>query len=217
MLKKIIDYIRRNKLKGVKFILIRLSKKLPNYILSRKFKSCGKDFYMEKYIKIFNPQYIEIGNKFRAYYGARIECIDKYRGKKFNPKLVIGDNVIINNFIHIGVLNEVRIDDNVLFGSKIFISDHNHGDYGKSFHSSPNEVPVKRELHSAGKVHIKENCWIGENVTILPNVTIGKGSVIGSNSVVSADIPDYSIAVGSPAKVVKKYDFNLSKWEKFNG
>lgn len=53
-------------------------------------------------------------------------------------------------------------------------------------------------------VSIEDDVWLGYNVTVLPGVTIGKGSVIGAGSVVCSDIPPYSIAVGNPAKVIKR-------------
>lgn len=62
------------------------------------------------------------------------------------------------------------------------------------------------------KVVIGDNVWIGDNSVILPGVEIGKGSIIGANSVVTKSIPDYSIAVGIPARLVKKYDFQMERW-----
>ena len=61
-------------------------------------------------------------------------------------------------------------------------------------------------------VHIGENVWVGAGTVIVPGVTIGKNSVIGAGSVVTKDIPDYSVAVGNPAKVIKRYDINKQKW-----
>lgn len=61
---------------------------------------------------------------------------------------------------------------------------------------------------------IGDGTWIGTNVVIVGNVHIGKNCVIGANSVVSTNIPDYSVAVGSPAKVVKRYNFENKQWEK---
>ncbi len=62
-------------------------------------------------------------------------------------------------------------------------------------------------------VVIGNGSWIGEHVCII-GASIGRHCVIGANSVVTRDIPDYSVAVGSPAIVIKKYDFNLNKWIK---
>lgn len=63
-------------------------------------------------------------------------------------------------------------------------------------------------------VHIGDGSWLGTHVVIAGNITIGKHCVIGANSVVTKDIPDYSVAVGIPAKVVKRYNFDTKCWER---
>nr|WP_221394289.1 DapH/DapD/GlmU-related protein [Dyadobacter sp. NIV53] len=115
--------------------------------------------------------------------------------------------------LHIGCTHAVTIEDNVLIASKVFITDHNHGVYsGDNQHSSPDEPP-KLRIVTGQPVYIEQNVWIGEMVTILPGVRIGRGSIIGANSVVSKTIPAFSIAVGTPAKVVKQFNFESKKWE----
>jgi len=127
--------------------------------------------------------------------------------------LFIGKDCEIGDNVHIVAYGEVHIGDNCLMASKIFISDTNHGDYSKEGQdSSPDTAPNKRPLVS-GKVIIGNNVWIGENVCILPNVNIGNRCIIGANSVVNKDIQDNSIAAGSPAKIIKKYNSELKKWE----
>lgn len=64
------------------------------------------------------------------------------------------------------------------------------------------------------EVRIKSGCWIGEKCILLQGVTIGKKSIIGAGSVVTKDIPDYSIAVGNPARVIKRYNFESHNWER---
>ncbi len=61
-------------------------------------------------------------------------------------------------------------------------------------------------------VHIDDNTWIGNGVAVLLGVRIGKGCVIGANSVVTKNIPDFCIAVGMLARVLKKFDFERGKW-----
>ena len=97
--------------------------------------------------------------------------------------------------------------------SKVFISDSNHGSYVGETQSHPDESPVERKF-SKKPIEIEDNVWLGEFVSVLQGVRIGKGSIIGSMSVVSRDIPPYCIAVGSPARVIKRFNFQTAKWEK---
>ena len=78
---------------------------------------------------------------------------------------------------------------------------------------SPNVPPAERCLTENESVETGDRCWIGEFVTILPGVTIGEGCIIGSHSTVTHDIPANSIAVGSPAKVIKQWNEKNHKWE----
>ena len=141
--------------------------------------------------------------------------IDIILSKNFTPILHIGDNVQLNDYVHIGVAKGVYIGDNTLIASKVFISDHNHGNYADENQSNPITFPIERELFSK-EVRIGSNVWIGEFVSILPGVTIGDGAIIGSMSLVTKDIPAFSIAVGSPAKVIKIFNKYTNKWEIIN-
>jgi lipopolysaccharide O-acetyltransferase len=108
-----------------------------------------------------------------------------------NPILKFGRNVQINDFVHIGAIESITIQDNVLIASRVFISDHNHGCYsGSSRHSHPESVPIERLL-SFAPVGIEENVWIEESVSILPGVPIGKGSIIGTQSDVAGIFPSF--------------------------
>jgi lipopolysaccharide O-acetyltransferase len=126
----------------------------------------------------------------------------------------IGSDVSMNDYVHIGAVESVSIGDRVLIASKVFISDHDHGSYGKDgIHSDPRVAPRKRQLWAAA-VAIEDDVWLGEFVSVLAGVRIGKGSIIGTMSTVTRDIPPYSIAVGSPARVIKQFNFSNRMWER---
>lgn len=114
--------------------------------------------------------------------------------------------------MHIAAVKEVSIGRDCLFASKIFISDSSHGEYTGPNPSDPNTDPNTRPL-IADAVHIGNRVWIGENVCVLKGVSIGDGCVIGSNAVVTKSIPPNSIAVGSPARVIKRFNFDSNSWE----
>lgn len=158
---------------------------------------------------IRNKRFIQIGKGFTTGFGCRLEAYPQTTPSA--PILVFGKDVEINDYVHIAAGERIVIGDHVLIASKVFISDLNHGNYKDENSDSPLSTPNSRKL-STSPVTIKDNVWIGEGVCIMPGVTIGYGSIIGASSVVTKDIPDYSIAVGSPAKVVKEYDFITKQW-----
>jgi acetyltransferase-like isoleucine patch superfamily enzyme len=162
-------------------------------------------------IDIRGKSFIKVDNGFTTGVGCRIEAYPK-DAKTITLK--IGKNVQINDYVHITAMNKVVIGDNVLMASKIYISDCSHGFYnGGEIDSSPEQYPIDRS-YNISEVIIEDNVWLGEFVSVLPGVKIGKGAIIGSNSVVTKDIPANTIAVGSPAKVIKKYNFETKKWER---
>lgn len=161
-------------------------------------------------IDVRGKKFIEFGEGFNCGPGCRIEAYPE----KGDIVLCFGENFQMNDYVHITAREKVQIGKNVLLASKIYISDCSHGSYnGDQFDSHPDSIPQNRKLFSK-PVIIEDNVWIGEFVSVLPGVTIGKGSIIGANAVVSRSIPPYVIAVGSPAKPIKKYNFATQKWEK---
>lgn len=152
-----------------------------------------------------------LGKHFTSGKNLRIECFSKNKKKI----LFIGNDVKVNDYVHIACNESISIGDNVLIGSHVLITDHQHGKYNGMSQDTPFSKPDERALVGGGIV-IEPNVWIGDMVAILPNVTIGEGSIIGTLSVVSKSIPPYCIAVGSPCKVIKKYDPTSNEWKKID-
>lgn len=117
----------------------------------------------------------------------------------------IGKNTFINFNVSMVDVGEIKIGSQVLIGPStgIFTAIH----------------PIDPEIRATGvekskPIIIEDKVWIGGNVTILPGVTIGKGSIIGAGSVVTKDIPEMSIAIGNPAKVIRKItDDDKKYWQ----
>lgn len=196
---------------GIKTLVIkqlaRLIYKIVNHPAYREiekekfdFKSVNGSFYIMDPCYIRNPRYITIGKNFGSLNNLRLEALDEYEGEKYNPEIIIGDNVSFTADCHVGCINKIVIGNNVLIASKVYISDHSHGEINEQIKSI---APAKRKLVSKGPVIIEDNVWIGEGVSVLPNVTIGKNSIVGANAVVTKDIPPNSIVGGVPAKILK--------------
>ena len=161
-------------------------------------------------IDIRGKKYIKVSKGFTTGVGCRIEAYPKGNDKT----LFIGENFQMNDYVHITALESVKIGKNVLLASKIYISDCAHGSYsGDNNDSNPKTPPNIRPL-SSEPVVIEDNVWLGEFVSVLPGVTIGQGTIVGANSVVSKSLPPFVIAVGTPAKPIKKFNFENKKWEK---
>lgn len=153
---------------------------------------------------------IVIGSGFTAGVGLRLDafCDDG------DVVIKIGDDVQVNDYVHIGAVLGVSIGGNSLIASKVFISDHNHGQFNSSdVDCGPSRPPLRRPL-SAKPVSIGKNVWIGESVCVLPGVAIGEGAVIGAGSVVTTNIPARCVAVGNPARVIREWDDATQEWKR---
>jgi lipopolysaccharide O-acetyltransferase len=163
---------------------------------------------------IRGKKFIKFENGFTTGIGLRL---DAFSNKEKGYLIEFGQNVQVNDYVHIAAVESVKIGNNVLIASKVFITDHNHGNYDDVVHphSNPSIAPQNRSL-TAKPVVIEDNVWIGEFVSILPGVSIKEGAIIGTMSVVTKTIPPYSIAVGIPARVIKTFNFQTHKWEKIS-
>lgn len=162
-------------------------------------------------IDIRGRKYIDFGEGFTTGRNCRMDVFDSMsRGKS----LVFGKNVQLNDNVHIVCEDSIVIGDNVLMASHIFISDCSHGSYKGDDNDTPPIIPPAKRPLPSYPIKIGNNVWIGEGVVIMPGVTIGDGCVIGAHSIVSKSIPNNSIVVGTPAKVIKQYNFETKHWEK---
>lgn len=144
---------------------------------------------------------IRIGKNFSGGPRLKLWAHESYGTQKFQPSICIGDDVVIHSDCYLSAINKITLGNHVVLASRITIIDHNHG---KSDFSDL-ELPVlNRELSSRGAIDIEDNVWLGEGVVVLGGVRIGRNSIVGACSVVTKTIPPNSIAVGNPARVIKK-------------
>lgn len=177
---------------------------LFNIFFSHSFKSFGKNVSFFQPDRIEGVKHISLGNNIS--FGSQCWLMALKAGDE-NPAIDIHDGVYIGRFSHIVSISSIVIEANVLIADKVYISDNSH-EYENI------ALPViKQPVCFKSQVVIGENSWIGENVSIV-GAKIGKHCVIGAHSLVTSDIPSYSVAVGSPAKVIKRFNFSTEEWEK---
>ena len=122
------------------------------------------------------------------------------------PVVKIGDRCLIGKGSGIVGHFEIVIGDDVWTGHNVYITDQNHGYEDVT-------RPISKQSMPERSVTIGDGSWLGYGAVVLPGATIGKHVVVGANSVVSGVIPDYCVAVGSPAKVIKRWDAELG-WQR---
>lgn len=168
-----------------------------------QFQSFGCKSTIISSMSIDGPENIRIGNHVFVAYKTWLAALP-HTGES-TCLLELQDGVTIGHFNHIYATKKIVIEKNVLTADRVYISDNLHGYKDIS-------IPIKMQpIIQRGEVVIGEGSWLGENVCVL-GVKIGKNCVIGSNSVVTKDIPDYCVAVGIPAKVIKRYNIETCEW-----
>lgn len=176
------------------------------FFLKQNFFSYGKKSTVIFPFKIIGAKKIKIG---KGVFIGENSWVEVLNVSNKNPALDIGNNTYIGRFCHIMSGESIVIKNDVLIADKVYITDHTHtfGDVTKPY--------KKQGIKLIKKICIGEGAWLGENVSVI-GACIGKQSIVGANSVVTKDIPDYCIAVGSPAKVIKRFNFEESQWVKTN-
>jgi acetyltransferase-like isoleucine patch superfamily enzyme len=178
----------------------------PDDPRGRRFGSFGeRSIIMWPPVTIFNEQYIHIGSHTMIGPGVALsagmvpgqECIS-------DRVVVIGDRCLIGRNSGIVGHFSVEIGNDVWTGHHVYVTDQNHG------YEDPTR-PISLQTQPERAVRIGDGSWIGHGAVILPGVTIGRHVVVGANSVVTSDIPDFSVAVGSPARVIRQ--LRDGEWE----
>jgi acetyltransferase-like isoleucine patch superfamily enzyme len=187
-----------------KIQLVQLKHKIKLFLLK---KQIGNNTYIDKTVHVTGWNSISIGKN---------TAISEYTWINVNNRtpnhkhITIGDNCYIGrrNFFSSGWL--IEIGDYVMTGinCKFIGSDH--------IFTNPYMPYITTGTTNDKIIKVGSNVWLGVEVTVMGNVTIGHGTIIGAGSLVNKDIPPFSIAVGNPCKVIKRFDFKLNEWKKID-
>jgi lipopolysaccharide O-acetyltransferase len=177
--------------------------------------------------RVAGLRHMRIGRDLHAADALWMEAVTAYGEQRFTPQLIIGARARLSDRVHIACVRRIEIGPGLLTGSSVLISDHTHGVYRGPKQSDPNPeqsdphgpeqsdpavAPAQRLLHSESEVTIGRNVWLGDGVAVLAGARIGDGAVIGANSVVTGHVPAETIAVGAPARVVRRWDRVQRTW-----
>ncbi len=168
-----------------------------------KYKKLGSNAYIIKPLRLNGRQYMSIGRNVRV---QAFSWLIALKIDEYDPELIIGEGCAIGDFNHIAAVRRVVFGKNVLTANGVYISDNLHG-------FDDIQMPIMHQpVRFKAEVSIGDGSWVGENACII-GAAIGKNCVIGANAVVTSDIPDFSVAAGAPARVIKRFNLNKNSWE----
>lgn len=170
----------------------------------------NKNISLKAHIKkaiLITPSHLIIENGVSVNKGCRIEGITEYAGIHYSPLIILRENVSIQQNAHITFAERIEIGANTAIAANVTITDIDHPYLN-------HVIPIERQQLIIEPVRIGEDCKIYNNAVILQGTNIGKHCVVGANSVVKGIFPDYSVIVGAPAKIVKRYNPESDRWEK---
>ena len=171
------------------------------------FLSMGDRCVIRRPLLLKNCRYVSLGDGVSIRDGIRMEVVVSRPSRI--PKLSIGNNVLIEQNVHIVCHSRMTIGNDVSIAGHCAIVDVTHpyeGDYG--------DVKIgSRILDQDSFVEIGDGAFLGYGCIVLPNVRIGRRAVIGANSVITKDVPDYGVVAGNPARLIKTYVPQSGRWE----
>ena len=179
----------------------RIARRARWHVQRRHFHAFGRDSVLEAYVELHGPEAMSVGREVTIRRFARLEVVGAERRR---PILQIGDHVMISEFVHIGAATSVILRAGAGIAAHVLITDHEHD------LRDPADYRNTRVI--AAPVDIGEEVFVGERACILRGVTIGAHAIIGAGSVVNTDIPPLTMAVGSPARVVKRWNTTRREW-----
>lgn len=168
--------------------------------------SFGQKSRIIKPMLISNHKHISVGDNVFIRDGVRLEVVDPQN----DIVIKIGNNVNIEQYVHIVARCNISIGDNVSITGGCSIVDVVHP-YNDVF--AANKIGDRIE-DVCMPVLIGDGSFIGFGSHINPGVTIGRNCIVGARSVVTKNVDDYSVVAGNPARVIKKYNFDKHVWER---
>ena len=193
----------------IKRLFLKIERELFYIFNVMSYKYLGRDTRIKNPCLIEKKDHIYLGKNIFIRDYARIEAVTIYAGQVYSPEIIIEDGVSIEQSLHLTCAEKIVIGKNTAIAANVTITDIHHP-YDNI------DIPIEHQKLRIASVKIGNDCKIYNNVVILQGITIGNHVTIAANSVVTKNIPDYCVAAGVPAKIIKRYNFERKQWERTN-
>lgn len=177
--------------------------RLLKLLSGRRFARWGVGSWIVSPSAINNPENIRLGDDVFVASGTCLSATPQERNA--DCLLAIGSGSRVGHYNHIVATREIVLEDKVLTANNVYISDNLHE------YSDPDTPIMDQPLKQLKPVRIGKGTWLGHGACVM-GASIGRNCVIGSGAVVTKDIPDYSVAVGAPARIIRRFDCAANKW-----
>ncbi len=164
---------------------------------SGAFESFGRRSVIEPPVRIEGEGRISVGSRVFVGQGSWLRVQE---GPDGLGRISIGDDCSLTGMCALSSACSIRVGARVLMARNIYVADHRHA------FTDVGQAVLDQGIEQVEPVEIGEGVWLGQNVVVGPGVTIGRGAVVGANSVVLSDVPEFAVAVGSPAQVVRTFE-----------
>jgi lipopolysaccharide O-acetyltransferase len=177
-------------------LVVRARGKLFSLRVAGGFAAFGSHSVLQLPIRLSGESRMAVGSDVFVGAGSWLQALDEGSSP---VAIEIGDGTSVAGLCIVSAVESIRIGRRVSFARNVYVADHAHA-YDRS-----TEPIMDQGITDVAPVEIGDGAWIGENVVILPGSRIGHGAAIGANSVVNGDIPPFSLALGSPARVIRRF------------
>jgi acetyltransferase-like isoleucine patch superfamily enzyme len=175
----------------------RLRGKLFSLAVAQAFAEFGPNSTLQPPVRVLGERRIAIGARVFVGPGSWLQALDGE--DRDGIAIEIGNGTSIAGGCTISAVVSVRLGENVLVARNVYIADHRHA------YEDPDRPVIAQGIANVAPIEVGDGAWLGQNVVVGPGVRIGPGAVVGANAVVLADVPDHSVAVGAPARVVRMF------------
>ena len=143
---------------------------------------------------------ISIGDGTFFHSGAWLSVVEEHDGRRYDPKLTIGERCLFARDVWISCVGEITIGDEVLVGDRVLITDTYHE------YEDPDTAIIRQPMAPPRPVRIGDGALLNTGCVITAGVTIGARAFVAANAVVTADVPPNTVVVGNPARAIRTYD-----------
>ena len=180
---------------------VRAWAKLFSLLNAGAFAEFGRNSVLEPPLRLTGERRIAVGDNVFVGAGSWLQVIP--RAGATDVAIEIGSGTSIAGGCVLSAARSIRLGAKVLVARNVYVADHSH-----AFDDLDRAI-LDQGIDRIGAVEIGDGAWLGQNVVVCPGVRIGRGAVVGANAVVLDDVPDHAVAVGAPARVVRRLDPEL--------